>query len=279
MDQKKVLTIQDISCVGRCSLTVALPVISAAGIETSVIPTAVLSTHTGGFTDYTYRDLTDDIEPIVSHWKSLGLAFDAVYTGYLGSFEQLRLVSDIFSTFKTPENLIIIDPVMADNGVLYGGFSEEFPKGMAELCSKADIIVPNLTEAAFLLGNEYKETYDQNYIENLLKDLRELGCGNIVLTGVSFEKNSLGTASYDGNEISYYFKEQIDGYYHGTGDIYASTLTAAMLKFNSLKEASEAAADFTVECIKATAGSQRETKYGVNFETCIPYLTERLKLT
>ena len=278
MDQKKVLTIQDISCVGRCSLTAALPVISAAGIETSVIPTAVLSTHTGGFTDYTYRDLTDDIEPIVSHWKSLNLSFDAVYTGYLGSFEQLRLVSDIFSTYKTPENLIIVDPVMADNGVLYGGFSEEFPKGMAELCKKADIVVPNLTEAAFLLGNEYKETYDQKYIENLLKDLRDLGCGNIVLTGVSFEENKLGTASYDGSEISYCFKEQIDGYYHGTGDIYASTLTAAMLRFGSLKEASEAAVDFTVECIKATVGSERETKYGVNFETCIPYLIKRLKL-
>ena len=276
MDQKKVLTIQDISCVGRCSLTVALPIISAAGIETSVLPTAVLSTHTGGFEGYTYRDLTEDIEPIVSHWIQLGLTFDAIYTGYLGSFEQLRLVSEIFETFKSPDNLIVIDPVMADNGVLYGGFSTDFPKGMAELCGKADIIIPNLTEAAFLLGQKYQEKYDVKYIDKLMKDLYDLGSKNIVLTGVSFEEDKLGIATYDGKTSSYYFSDKIDGYFHGTGDIYASTLVAAMIKLGSLNDAARAAVDYTVACIAATIGSNRENKYGVNFESCIPVLLKCL---
>ena len=276
MEQKCVLTIQDISCVGRCSLTVALPIISAAGIETSILPTAVLSTHTGGFTGYTYRDLTEDISPIVSHWKNLELTFDAVYTGYLGSFEQLRLVSDIFDSFKTDENIVFVDPAMADNGKLYGGFSNDFPKGMAGLCAKADIIVPNLTEAAFLLGEEYKESYDKEYIENTLNKLYGLGCKNVVLTGVSFEPGKLGVATYNGKDITYYFTEHIDGYYHGTGDIYASTLVASMLSCASLEKASKIAADYTVACIRATLGSNRERKYGVNFESCLPLLISLL---
>lgn len=278
MNQKKVLTIQDISCVGRCSLTVALPIISAAGIETSILPTAVLSTHTGGFTGYTYRDLTEDIAPITAHWKDLHLSFDAIYTGYLGSFEQLRLVSDIFDTFKTNDNFIVVDPAMADNGKLYGGFSKEFPKGMAGLCAKADIIVPNLTEAAFLLGEEYRETYDKGYIEGLLEKLRGFGCESIVLTGVSLEPDKLGVATYDDGEVSYYFSDRIDGYYHGTGDIYASALVAAKLVRGSLKEAAEVAVDYTVACINATLGSDRDRKYGVDFEGCLPAFIKRLGL-
>ena len=278
MQQKRVLTIQDISCVGRCSLTVALPVISAAGIETSILPTAVLSTHTGGFTGYTYRDLTEDIPGIVSHWKTLGLTFDAIYTGYLGSFEQLELVSGIFDTFGTKDNFIVVDPAMADNGVLYGGFSEDFPKGMAKLCAKADIIVPNLTEAAFMLGEPYRETYDKEYIEGLVRRLQALGCKNVVLTGVSLEVGKLGIATYDGSSTSYYFEDCIDGYFHGTGDLYASTLVAAKLIRGSLKEAAEISVDFTVASINATLSSDRERKYGVCFESVLPSLIKRLNL-
>ena len=200
MKQKHILTIQDISCVGRCSLTVALPIISAAGVEASIIPTAVLSTHTGGFEGFTYRDLTEDILPITNHWESLGISFDAMYTGYLGSFEQIDIVENIFDRFNTDTNFVLVDPAMADNGVLYGGFSEDFPKGMAGLCSKADIIVPNLTEAAFMLGEEFAgNDYDKAYIETLLKKLRDLGSPNVVLTGVSLEPGKLGIATYDGN--------------------------------------------------------------------------------
>ena len=278
MNQKRVLTIQDISCVGRCSLTVALPVISATGIETSILPTAVLSTHTGGFTGYTYRDLTEDIPAIVSHWKSLDLSFDAIYTGYLGSFEQLELVSGIFDTFGTADNFIVVDPAMADNGRLYGGFSDDFPAGMAKLCAKADIIVPNLTEAAFMLGEEYKETYDEAYIVHLLNKLHALGCKNVVLTGVSLEPGKLGIATFDGQTTSYYFENCIDGYFHGTGDLYASALVAAMLIRGSLQEAAAISVDFTVASINATLSSDRERKFGVNFETCLPSLIKRLGL-
>jgi len=267
--QKKVLTIQDISCVGRCSLTVALPILSAAGMETSVLPTAVLSTHTGGFTGYTYRDLTVDMLPAVAHWKTLGLGFDAIYTGYLGSFEQLTLVSEIFDTFQTADNKIVVDPAMADNGKLYGGFTKEFPNGMAKLCAKADIIVPNLTEAAFLLGEEYREHYDKAYIEGLLQRLHALGCGSIVLTGVSFAPHRLGAAVYDGREIVYAFSDQMEGTYHGTGDIFASALVGALLTSGSLTKAAQVATDYTLACIQATPASQ-ERRYGVHFETALP---------
>ncbi|MDR0818671.1 MAG: pyridoxamine kinase [Oscillospiraceae bacterium] len=268
--QKRVLTIQDISCVGRCSLTVALPILSAAGLETAILPTAVLSTHTGGFEGYTYRDLTGDITPITAHWKSLGLDFSAIYTGYLGSFEQLELVSAIFDELKAPGGAILIDPVMGDNGTLYGGFTPEFAKGMAKLCSKADVIVPNLTEASFMLGVPYVgEKYDETYVEGLLKSLLELGCKNAVLTGISFEPNRLGIAAYDGSDVSYYFTNRIDGYYHGTGDIYASAFLAYYERTGDLLEAAAKAADFTLSCIEKKLETEGEARYGVPFELCL----------
>lgn len=275
MRQKRIATIQDISCLGRCSLTVALPIISAAGIETAAIPTAVLSTHTGGFTGYTYRDLTDDIAPITAHWKSLGLTFDAIYTGYLGSFRQIELVSDFIDTFKTADTVAVIDPAMADNGVLYGGFAADFPKGMAGLCGKADIIVPNLTEAAFMLGEEFRsDGYDRAYIEGLLKRLAGLGPQKVVLTGVSYEDGRLGAAAYDAasGEITYHFTEKIEGYFHGTGDVFASALVAAIVNGKSLAKANEIAVEFTVECIRRTADAKTEPRYGVNFEQSLPSL-------
>lgn len=179
MKQKRIATIQDISCFGKCSLTVALPVISAMGIECAIVPTAVLSTHTGGFTGYTFCDLTDELDKIRAHWKDLDLKFDCLYTGYLGSNRQLELVGEFFDSFSTEDNMIFVDPVMADNGKMYGGFPEDFPQGMAKLCGKADVIVPNLTEAAFMLGEEFHApaTYDESYIKGLLKRLTGLGCG------------------------------------------------------------------------------------------------------
>jgi len=153
--QKRVAAIHDISCIGRCSLTVALPILCAAGIDTGVLPTAVLSTHTGGFEGFTYRDLTEDIGPITKHWQSLNLKFDALYSGFLGSFNQIDLVANLFSTIGGENTLIMVDPVMADNGVFYSVYSHDMAKGMAKLCSMADIIVPNLTEAAFMLEEEY----------------------------------------------------------------------------------------------------------------------------
>lgn len=279
--QKRILAIHDISCVGRCSLTVALPILSAAGLDTSVLPTAVLSTHPGGFEGFTYRDLTSDLKPISKHWQSLDLKFDALYSGFLGSFEQIDLVAEIFNTFKSNDTLILVDPVMADKGVLYSVYSSEMVNGMTKLCSMADIIIPNLTEAAFMLNEQYMgENYSQEYIEKMLKKLASLGAKMVVLTGISFEKDKLGAAVYDSKlgKISYAFNKKVDGHFHGTGDIFGSTLLAALLNKFSLEEASQIAVDYTHECIKLTAQAELERRYGVCFERAIPYLIKKLGL-
>ncbi len=279
--QKRIAAIHDISCVGRCSLTVALPILSAAGLDTSVLPTAVLSTHTGGFTGFTYRDLTSDIEPISKHWQSLGLEFDAMYSGFLGSFEQIDLVANLFDTFKREGTLIMIDPVMADNGKLYSIYSPDMAKGMAKLCQKGDIIVPNLTEAAFILGREYTEgPYTKDYIENMLKELADLGPEMVVLTGVYFDDENLGAASYTKKrgEVTYNFAKKIDGYYHGTGDVFGSTLLAGLMNEFSLSEAVQIAVDYTCLCIQHTVDLKQELRYGVCFEKAIPALIEKLGL-
>ncbi|NMA68743.1 MAG: pyridoxamine kinase [Desulfitobacterium sp.] len=279
--QKRVVAIHDISCVGRCSLTVALPIISAAGIETSVLPTAILSTHTGGFEGYTYRDLTEDIEPISKHWQSLDLQVDALYSGFLGSFEQIDLVADLFNTFKKENTLVMVDPVMADNGVLYSVYTMEMAKGMAKLSSQADLVVPNLTEAAFMLGEEYiGENYSREYIENTLRKLGEMGPKKVVLTGVSFDPELLGAACYDRetNTIEYAFNKRVEGYFHGTGDVFGSSLLSALLNNFPLQEATQIAVDYTLECINYTVKENKDRKYGPVFERAIPYLIKRLGL-
>ena len=278
---KRIAAIHDISGFGKCSLTVALPIISAAGIEVSVLPTAVLSTHTGGFTGFTYRDLTGDIQQITEHWKSLDIRFDAIYTGFLGSFEQLDLVAGFFETFKTKDNLILVDPVMADNGELYKIFSYEFALGMRRLCEKADIIVPNLTEAALLTGEPYQQgPYSQSYIESVLKKLSDLGPKKIVLTGVFFNGDELGAAAYDAQsgEIAYEFEKRIPGYYHGTGDVFGSALLAAILNDFPLNEAAAVAVRFTASAIRKTAQAGSDVRFGVNFEQTIPEFLRDLKL-
>ncbi|MDP4126420.1 MAG: pyridoxamine kinase [Bacillota bacterium] len=279
--QKRVAAIHDISCVGRCSLTVALPILSATGFDTSVLPTAILSTHTGGFEGFTYRDLTEDIKPISNHWESLNIKFDALYSGFLGSFEQIDLVADLFETFKRNDTLVMVDPVMADNGVLYSIYSPEMAKGMTKLCAKADIIVPNLTEAAFLLEEEYiGESYSQVYIETLLKKLSALGAKKVVLSGVSFEKDKLGAAALnsDTGKICYAFNDKIDGYFHGTGDVFSSALLSALLNNFPLEEAIQIAVDYTHKCISLTEKLEQERRYGVCFEKAIPYLIQQLGL-
>jgi len=279
--QKRVAAIHDISCVGRCSLTVALPILSAAGFDTSVLPTAILSTHTGGFEGFTFRDLTDDIKPISNHWQSLDIKFDALYSGFLGSFEQIDLVADFFTSFRSNDTIVMVDPVMADNGVLYSIYSPEMAKGMTKLCAKADIIVPNLTEAAFLLDEDYiGESYSQEYIETLLKKLSTLGAKQVVLTGVSFDKAKLGAAAFDRNtgKVSYAFNDKVDGYFHGTGDVFSSTLLSALLNDFPLEEAIQIAVNYTLKCIRLTEKLGQEKRYGVCFEKAIPYLIQQLGL-
>jgi len=268
--QKRALAVHDISCFGKCSLTVALPIISAAGIEASVLPTAVLSTHTGGFTGHTFRDLTNDIIPIANHWEQLGITFDAIYTGYLGSFEQIALVKELIKRFG--ENaLVMVDPVMADNGKLYSGFNDDFPSGMAELCGLADIIVPNMTEVALLLNEPYTGgLHTEEYISGQLQRLSRICKGRIVLTGVGFDDNHIGAACYDNetNEITYVKQTRIPGFFHGTGDIFGSSLLCGLLNNFSLKKSAQIAADFTFDSIKHTA-QNADKRHGVRFEAAI----------
>lgn len=276
---KRILTVQDISCVGKCSLTVALPIISAMGVETAVLPTAVLSNHTAFKSGFTFRDLTEDIPAITAHWAAESIGFDAIYTGYLGSFEQLQLMSALFDTFKTENTLIFVDPVMGDFGKLYAGFTPDFAKAMAALCAKADIIVPNMTEASYMLGIPYCDSgYDKAYIEEVLRKLTALGTRHAVLTGVSFEPNKVGVMAYDSqnNRFFEYYNERINQSYHGTGDVFASTCVGALMNGKSLETALQIAADYTAESIRQTERDPRHNWYGVNFETATPYLLDRL---
>lgn len=279
MTQKRVAAIHDISCFGKCSITVALPIISAAGVETAVLPTAVLSTHTGGFTGYTLRDLSDDILPVARHWHSEGITVDAVYTGYLCSKRQIDLVAKAAELISRDETLLITDPVMADNGKLYKGFADDFPTDMLRLCQKADIITPNITEAALMLGVDYKEApYTEDYIKTLISGLYAKTNSKIVLTGVAFDERKIGAAVYDGEELDYIFSDRLPAMYHGTGDVFTSALTAAIMNGRSLKASAQIAVNFTCGCIKYTMDNDRDMRYGVNFESQIPNLIKYLEL-
>ena len=274
---KRILTIQDISCVGRCSLTVALPIISAAGVEAGVLPTAVLSTHTA-FPKFTFCDLTDEIEGISRTFSELDLGFDAIYTGYLGSFRQLGLVSDLIDRHRTENMTVVIDPAMADNGMLYKGFTPEFAKAMAGLCGKADLIIPNLTEACFMLDIPYNPNYDEQYIRDLLKKLCGLGAKRAALTGITFDPTKLGVYAYDSTTDTYfsYYNDYMAVAYHGTGDIYASATVGALMRGHTVESALSVAVDFTLECIKRTMADDDRRFYGVNFEEALPYYIDRL---
>ena len=274
---KRILTVQDISCVGKCSLTVALPIISAAGVEAGVLPTAVLSTHTA-FPKFTFCDLTDEIQPISDTLNELAIDFDAIYTGYLGSHKQLSLVGDFIDRFKKEDTFVLIDPVMADHGVLYKGFTEDFARNMATLAGKADLVVPNITEAAFMLGVPYTPDYDEDYIKWLLRELTGLGCPRAALTGISFEEDKIGVYYYDSTTDEYfsYFNEKLPVAYHGTGDIYASAALGAIMSGMSIPDALSVAVDFTLESMRETEKDENRRFYGVNFESALPYYVKRI---
>ena len=279
MGDKKVLTIQDISCVGQCSLTVALPIISACGIETCILPSAVLSTHTGGFKGFTFRDLAEDMPAIMNHWLREGISFDAVYTGYLGSKKQIEYVGEIMDKLLAKDGLRIVDPAMADNGKLYPGFDAEFAKAMGTLCGKADLILPNITEASLITGMDFKQTgdYDENYILSLCARLAALGARTVILTGVGYDDDKLGVAVYDSGsgKIKYYFHQKISKSSHGTGDVYSSAFTGAVMRGLSVYDAAKLAADFTVECLLKTINDDSHW-YGVKFEKALPMLVNKL---
>lgn len=276
MSYKKVLTIQDISCVGQCSLTVALPIISACGCETCVLPSAVLSTHTGGFTGYTFRDLTEDMPSIKEHWQKEGIQFDAIYTGYLGSTKQIDYVADIMDSVSATKCAKIVDPAMADNGKLYYGFDMEFVEAMKGLCAKADYVMPNITEACFLTGTEYKEDYDRAYVDELLAKLTAIGCKNIIFTGISYAEGKTGVVVYENGKYSYYEHEKLPNSCHGTGDIYASAFVGAFMRGKTAYDAAKIAADYAVECIRTTAELDNHW-YGAAFEPVLGKLIGALE--
>ena len=276
MKYNRVLTIQDISCLGQCSMTVALPILSACGQETCILPSAVLSTHTGGFSFPAIRDLSEDLPRIQQHWQTENITFDAIYTGYLGSTKQIGYVADIFATMLRPGGKIIVDPAMADHGKLYKGFDMEYANAMAQLCKQADVILPNLTEACLMTGCEYKTEYDEAYIGQVLCKLHDMGMKCVVLTGVSYRPNETGVLISNGNSTYYYRHAKLQRSFHGTGDIYASAFVGSWLGGKSMEEAARFAADYACQCIQATLDDESHW-YGTKFESVLYKLIEALQ--
>ena len=272
---KRIASIQDISCLGRCSLTVALPVISAMGVECAIVPTAVLSAHTA-FPGFVSRDLSDQLPAIAAHWQAQHVHFDALYTGYIASRPQVRQVLDFFDTVKSPDTMILVDPAMADHGRLYAGFGPDFPSAMAEVVARADVAMPNLTEACLLTGIPYREDIDESFARELLQGVAALGAKRVVLTGVSFTPDKLGAMGYDGAEGRYFtcLDRRQRGVYHGTGDIFAATVVGGMMRGLSLEEAASLAVRFTLACIDVTARDPQADWYGVEFEKALPLLCD-----
>lgn len=280
--QKTVAAIHDISGMGKCSLTAAIPVLSAAGVSVSVMPTAVLSTQTGGLNDYTYRDLTDDMRPVMAHWHKIGVTFDAVYSGFLGSSAQVDIVCDFVKEFRHNGTLFLCDPAMADNGTLYDTFDSSFVEKMKKLCASADIIVPNFTEAAFLLDREYlPPPYTKEYTNDLLRSLaKEFNSKFVVLTGVDFDGKSVGAGAYDAENdiITYSLSERIDGMFHSTGDLFASSLLGGILNNFSVNDSAQKAISFTVNAIKETVKIGGDSRFGLAFERCLPMYMKSLEI-
>lgn len=272
---KRILTIQDISCLGQCSLTVALPILSACGVETTILPSAILSTHTAGFTDFTVRDLSEDIPKIEAHWKREGIDFDAIYTGYLGAVEHVDMVLSMIDNLLKKDAAVIIDPAMADNGVLYPAFDNSYVEAMKRLIAVADYTLPNITEAAFLTGIEYKEKYDEEYIKELADGLEALGAKNVIITGASYDDESTGVFVREGGVDTYYRHKKISENRHGTGDIYSSAFVGALMRGKTSYEAAVIASDYTVLALEETLKGEAHT-YGAKFEPVLGELIKKL---
>ena len=275
---KRILTIQDISCFGKCSLTVALPLLSAMGIETAILPTAVLSTHTL-FKGFTCKDLSDQLVPITDHWKQEGITFDAIYTGYLGTEEEIDTVIRIIEEFRNENTLVIVDPAMGDNGKLYPAFNEYYAKKNADLCAVADIIDPNITEASFMTGLPYREEYSEDYVREMLLALAKIGTKTPILTGVSLSEGKTGAMGYDTETKTFfsYQNDRVPAAYHGTGDIFSSVLAGAFVLGLDRAEALKIAADYTALTIAETLKNPGNPWYGVDFEATVPSLVDALR--
>ncbi|MBO5412045.1 MAG: pyridoxamine kinase [Clostridia bacterium] len=261
----RVLAINDLSCIGKCSLSVTLPVLSACGITCDVLPTAILSTHTGGFTGYTFRDLTDDILGILQHWKTLNVRFDYVYSGYLGSIEQIQLVSHIHKEFLAPNGTFVVDPVMGDSGKLYDGFTTEFVDQMRKLCKEADYILPNLTEACYLANVPFPSNGNDFNTTALLEKLQTF-CPRPIVTGIT-NGRTISVAYVDAeNRVKEYSHENVDGFFCGAGDVFASAFVGCLARGKTEETSIRLASDFTALSIIRSAKEVSDKRYGLNFE-------------
>lgn len=271
---KRIASIQDFSCLGKCSQTVALPVLSAMGLECAALPTALLSAHTAfdGFVSY---DLTPQLSQLTAHWRQLELQFDAIYTGYLGAAEQIDVMLRFFDVFPAP--LHFVDPVMGDHGRLYAGFDDGFPKQLRRLCSRADVLTPNVTEACLLTETEYRALHSQDYLRTLLKELLALGAKNAVVTGIRLDERTTGVAAMQQDGALWlHTTEYLPSVFHGAGDLFAAVAVGALTLGQSLTEALTLAAEHTALTLRVTLADPDRRWYGVNFESTLPELMRRL---
>lgn len=273
MSYRRILTIQDISCVGQCSMTVALPILSACGHEACILPAALLSTHTGGFGKPAVKELWEFMEQAVRHWQDNEIYFDLIYVGYLGSVEAVQIAEYVLKNMLTPGGITVVDPAMADHGKRYSGLDDAYVDAMRRLCEKADIIVPNITEASMMVGIAYRNDFDAEEICNLI---RKLPGNNVLLTGVGFDEDQTGFALRDEMQVRFYTHPRIGKAYSGTGDIFAATFCGALASGKEMMEAAAIAARFVMKSIEATVESPAHW-YGVKFETVIPDLIEKLR--
>ena len=272
----RVAAIHDLSGFGRCSMTVVSPVLSAMGVQCCPILTAYLSTHTGGFEGYVSVDLTEQMEGTIAHWRRLGLTFDGVYTGFMASPRQIELSALAMDTLKRKGGVAVADPVMGDHGRRYATYTDELCAAMGSLCDHADVITPNLTEAAFLLGVDYGSlTGDGAEGLELARALSADGRRSVVLTGVSGGPGQVGAACYDcrTGTAGLSMAERVAGEYHGTGDIFASVLTGALVRGAELTDAAARAARVVSACARRTLAQDYPRREGVDFEPLLGLLT------
>lgn len=253
-------------------MTVALPILSACEQETCILPSAVLSTHTGGFGRPHVVHLDAHLQAMADHWKENGITFDAVLVGYLGSVEAVAVASNILDTMLAPDGISIVDPAMADHGKMYSGLSPEYARKMEALCRKADIMLPNLTEAAMFAGVDYKEDPQEPDVEALLEKLNH-PC--VVLTGIGYEADQTGIAVYEHGRYFHIPHKKISRSFHGTGDMFAAAFTGALMYGKEMKEAASIASEFVLESICRTVAEPAHW-YGVKFETALKNLNSKL---
>ena len=271
---KRIASIQDFSCIGSCSQTIALPVLSAMGVECAAPPTALLSAHTA-FDGFVSLDLTPHLPAIMAHWRAMHLRFDAVYTGYLASAEQVGLVGALLDGMDERPALTLIDPVMGDNGALYAGFSDAFPQAMRALCGRADVLTPNVTEACLLTGTAYSPVQDAAQTRRLLERLLELGCRAAVLTGLRVDGDMAVAALQRDGTGTLVRTSYIPEVFHGTGDLFASTCAGALVQGAPLERAVRLAADYVALTLRRTVQAPDRRWYGVNFQETLPELMAR----